>query len=351
MAVIPTGIGKIQFVERVFNAAPGASPVESIKMDNCTAMKIYDVAWNSRVAAAMDILGRVEKAGTLIKRILPLYHPEYGGATPYLWATGIPQIQGIGAPLDGNFKQQVAGTGAEVAEYHTARMTIQFETMPFQMPGAGEADAGAGAEAKDESNWTGFTAAGDPYAQSGRGRYVVRQSQPSGRYIPIPRGGMKFVNTMTDPKLRGQDIGLMGISAGKIVPMVEHHWTWKFVPANCVPTPIINPSLNGFAFGAIELTIGTVNSVKFNGAPAGTLLLTGVHIKPLYGYAAVTGQIMYDVEYVVLFNPFGHNNVPVNDAGVFTWAEITVDGVPHAVTDIGVHVYDGADYSNLFKAP
>lgn len=90
---------------------------------------------------------------------------------------------------DGNFKQQVAGTGAEVAEYHTARMTIQFETL---MPGAGEADNNGGST-KDESDWS---------QAGGRGRYVSRQSMPSGRYIPIPRGGIKIASTATDAKLR-----------------------------------------------------------------------------------------------------------------------------------------------------
>lgn len=88
---------------------------------------------------------------------------------------------------------------------------------------------------------------------------------------------------------------MLGLSAGKIQPMIEYHWTWKFIPANCVPSRSVNPDLT-LGMGPIELIIGTVNSETFNGFPAGTLLFTAANIKTLYGYQAVTGQVMYDIE-------------------------------------------------------
>lgn len=336
------------YVERTGNDDPGLSPLESFSRDGSKATKVIDIVdfqegpnalsgWYKRREAAHAILGWSEKgnaAGT-IKRYSPMPHADWVvncrtldplGMTgqPFLYAQEISRIEGIGARTDGEHKTTTTewDVGPATSQYARARMTVVFAMTPYRI-------APSNGDESDESDWK---------------KWVTLDYRVSGQYLTIPRGCMKFVSGPSAQK----PAALHGISVGKTVALSDIRVTWHTVPYGAVPSLLVNKSLA--APGALDTSLGTVNSAELNGFPAGTLLLNGAAIR---GFRNAFGDYYYDIEYAFSHNVKNHNFVPyVTSAGTtFAWAEVSIDGGTHAASATGKHIYDGAEHKSLFRAP
>lgn len=330
------GGGTVTFVERVDKADPGCSPIESFAQDNSRTTRTYDVAYTDRVKTIKSILGGQSTSGdggVEIKRYAPLNDPDWfatswgpanqGDGLPFLFASEISKIEGIGKPAGGNFKNSAGDLAA--ATYLTARISVTFSMPTFVIfPGN---------TSSDESNWS---------------RWVTRDFRVSGEYLSVPGGaGMKFV---TGPHTL-KPVRIVGVRPGKVIPKYDLRVTWQRVPQRAIGSIVVNAVLQSAGtLGAIDTTIGKVNQGVFNGFPAATVLLLGCSIK---AYRWGSGNFYYDVEYLFNFNQNGFNKVPyLSAANTFGFVEISTDGLTHNDNNplTGWHIFDNADFKKLFQA-
>lgn len=333
------GTFSFNYVERTGNDDPGLTPIESFGRDNSRAIKVIETdTWAERISAAHAILGWAAKGGAAgtIKRYSPMPHPDWVvqnqqqdplgmNQEPFLYAQEISRIEGIGAPTDLNHKNTApayVGGPSTSSQYKKARLTVVFMMTPYRI-------APSNGDENDESDWK---------------RWVTLDYRVSGQYLTIPRGCMKFVS---GPSAQ-TPAALHGISVGKTVALSDLRITWHSVPYAAVPSLLVNKELA--APGALDTSLGTVNSTALNGFPAGTLLLNGAAIR---GFRHPLGGYYYDIEYALSHNVKNHNFVPyVTSADTtFAWAEVSIDGSSHAASTTGKHIYDGAEHKSLFRAP
>jgi len=329
------------------NLGPGASPVEGFALDYAAARRQILVPWDARQQAVLDFLGFAETAGGgKIKRILPHAYADYGigaiGIQPFMWCTRTDPIEPWGAPSDQLVKGQALPSKMlglnDIARFHFAKITLQYEALPFDLVNAEEAQNGDGTA--DESTLT---------------RFVVKEYTPSGQMLTLPKGCMRFVTGRNV----SQQTEMIALTPPKFVPYWNVRITHKLVPQAAVQCKYFNPSA---APGAINSSLGKVNHAAFPAAgpfagafPAGTLLYVAAVITP----RSYLGMRVFDIQHhFQCSDPYRQNFVPwittANGAPpVFGWVEISTDGNAYSddVAVVGKHIYDGADMAKLFQAP
>lgn len=213
-------------------------------------------------------------------------------------------------------------------DYKHIQFTVTYESLPYEIVDD-NAIKPTGGVTPDESTWK---------------RYVMKVAKPAGQFVTLNAGMYKYVAGAATT---------FGIS--RLLLFCNLQITWYQVPETAVPSLFVNPNLIATnTLGALDNTIGKVNSVAFNGFPAGTLLLLGASLQP---YRSAFGDRIFDVQYVFkYFNPTaptsntGHNWILKPTNGV--WTEVTTSGATNLVAHApSVSIYDWADFSLLFKVP
>jgi len=284
----------------------GASPKESFEVDNSRVTAIYDVDWESRKQAVLDILGASYAGGGGVVRNPPLPYYLAASATgdKWLFATKILECKPVG----------VDNPGAATT-YKYARLTILFETLPYDVPG----DVVAG----DESSGN---------------YYVVKRLRPSAEYLNLPTS---FLNFTTGAEA-GQTVP--DASAGIIVPTFTLTLTWVQVPVGAISLPCINPDVTGL--GNIGAALGKVNSAEFLGFPAETCLLMAADLTPR---RLPNGQRAYDVQFQFKVTmakrsgveDYGHNLILGRQSGAYQRVA--------RVADATKGIYETVNMSSIFR--
>jgi hypothetical protein len=286
----------------------GGSPTEVVSMDDFTATRVIDVPWVVRGEAYYQLLGYSKRDASLttkISRYLPDYHPDF----PWIVATKISRVQGIGKPADGVW-YTLDGNDNKVARYATARLTVEYTYPRYDLLGDDEVQA--------QTAPSEFT------------RYRTLKARPSAEYLSLPSGGTFrwSEGPHTDQPFPG--------NRGIIVPMLEFRWRWFQVPYDCIP---FNTFLDSF---------GTVNKTTWAGCDAGTLLLTAIDYDQTN---TPYGQRAWDIEYCVKYNPHGHNNFFDAQAGGYWQASIDGNTYTEGSIPDGKLTYNEREFGNLFTAP
>ncbi len=338
----------ISYVEHI----PG-SPEERIEQDGSSATRVLDVNWSDRQSAARYILGYpevVRATSYYISRNLPLPHPAWVNPTtgyPFLWATKIPRIQGIGrVGVPGTSQKLTNGLG-DVAIYKTARMTVHHETLTYDILADNDP-----LMPKDANGWPD---------ESSLKRYVTKKVFPAAQYITLTTGSCKYAaNPVANPLLPCAN-GL-----GKMLVNFNVSLTWHQIPDSAIPCSLFSTNSIAAGQGNIELSLGRINKAAFAGFNKGTLLLMACDIKPLRSPHA---DRLYDITY--MFKYFEPNDIalalPDGTHGTHThvfrppppgsgsvagiWTEVSSDGAVNLSTQTrGKSLYDWADFTLLFKA-
>ena len=356
-------IGTTPYVETVKEPV---SPEMEFRDDGTTVTRTYLIPWTSYRQVAADVLGYPEietkHARQYISRNLPDAFPELANSlgNPYLFATAIKSVQGLGVPDGGNMQSQ-----SDVAVYKYARVSVVYETLTYeilsdkQMVNAGLVD-----------RW------GNPDESTLR-RYVTKVIKPSAEYLSLPQGSFQYV-------VASAPAGLAVIGQpGKITPVYDMSLTWHHVPREAIGSLLYNA---GLTTPVLDQAIGKVNVKPFAGCMAGTLLCMPPDIRPI---RSPLGDRIYDVEYrfkwlnlgtvpVGIFgagDPIGHNHLyagkpQLNNAHAGGYYEVTGGLASGAfagpgTTNIkinpatgantfgvdGANIYDWCDFAPLFQVP
>jgi|SRR5581483_11680633 len=283
LKILPNGEQYATVYEEVIRGVH--SPEYSLVAGASRVRRTVDVAWDNRTDAVRCFLGfpRVMPYGPLatnryITRALPDYMRDFKNNHdgPYLWATQIEKIEGIG-PL-GTY--DVTG----VAEYEKARLTVIYEAVSH------------GIFEDRHPKVVGATGFPD---ESKLFRYVTIAFKPSAEFITLPRGYYFWVAEGGEPSGNKMDFG-----GSKLLPSIEIHFIWRQVPV--IPT-------------AAQTQVGCVNNAPFTiysnsddsaqiTYATGTLLLLGVDLNR---YKLASGDGVFDITYrMKYFEPEagrGHN--------------------------------------------
>lgn len=294
----------LQLAHTEYGVKDGDSPNEQFDMTSATATRIIDVAWANRGIAAYQLLGYaqwnpVDPLNPVIQRYLPDFHPDF----PWMVATKISNIKGIGA------RGWTVANGTKIAKYQSARITVQYEFPDYDLQY-------------------------DDYTVSEFDRYRTFEAKPAAEYLSVPLGS-------GEPYLKWSQ-GRVGKpfpgNVGFIVGSIDFHWKWLQVPFEALP------------FDDILGTVGRVNKTEFADCPAGTLLLIGVDYKR---NNSPYGLRTWTIEYTARYNPRLHNNfydfIPPSPG----WYQASTTGTyyaPGSVPD-GKLLFDEREYENLFTPP
>jgi len=192
--------------------------------------------------------------------------------------------------------------------------SMTVEPFPADLPGGGAADSHA------KCNLT-FKA--DPREEDEDGETLLTHTYDvGGEFLTLPQSGMRWEG--------GDPIKQEDITAGKIVPQVEHQMTWEQVPF----VPI----------AAIRANIGTVNGGPFFGASSESLLFVGAQITRT---VTTDGQQPYKVDYRFSERVLQHGSYRVGWNHFFNpdngqWRRIVSVGT-------GAYVYRYGNFGALFS--
>lgn len=334
------------YVEWVDHTNPGPG-VEAFAMDRNAAKRVAIVDWDSRQQFVRDVLGFGQNvkgggAANFISRSLPHAHPDWTdpNGQPFLFAASCDPIVGKGVPADRNMKGAGRfGIDSDIARYNKAFVTVNYEAPPWDilsddaMRAAGLVDANGNA---DESTLT---------------RYVIKEEDPTGQMITMPKGSMKFTNQATAGAVL-QETQLLALAAPKLIPYWNVKITHVLLPASAVGTKLVGGSTT------YETTLGKVNDAAFpvsgpyaGAYPQGKLLYVAAKITP---HRSPLGLRVYNVQHFFQYATAArHNQLPyLDNASKFGWVEVSTDGVAYADTPAndGKHIYDAASFPALFRA-
>lgn len=272
-----------------YDEAPD-SPQESMSGQVFRSRRSFFMPWSQRWTFAAWMVGypalQQDYLGNWwVSRNVPQGYSALdftGTNTPFLYASSIESIQGVG---------KITGYDAEsTAQYSTARVTVGFETLSHRVfsdgdifSTAGQLAAALGLDSTSDTNLGVFAQGGvvGGIDEASLVRYVTRFRQPTAEYITLPFGALKWCEpnpVLTPPG-----------SISKIVAAVELQYVWHQVPN--IPL-------------AAKQAIGTVNDQSFDGYPRGTLLLTSIDLKP---YRWFFNSRVWDITYKFkFFSPVGN---------------------------------------------
>lgn len=337
-----------EFVEKV-----GESPQENYTQELAEAHRIFDVDWYIRTNAAFQILGfarRVQEGGVkVIKRYLPEYHPEL----PYLVASKITRVRGLGprtyrdVPV-GTQTGSGGGSGSgglpglqvdderddavkRVAIYQKARIEVDYEYPTY--------------EVKKDSLTQPY-----PFLHSEEYRFVTEELHPAAEYLSIPNAngpfGLKWTNDPGPPPVGNpaQDANQVGrfypVNLGQIVGNIDVKWTWHQVPYEAIDIDTILDTLGRVNYDSI--TIGGSNRTF----EPGSLLLLGVDIQRKNSPYGVRS---WNIQYTSRYNPRLHNRFYDHIFG--RWCQISKDGVyraPNTMPPNNQYLFDYRPFRKLF---
>lgn len=340
---------KGNYVEWVDHANPGPG-VEAFALDRNMAKRVAIVDWDSRQQFVRDVLGYAQKVNGgggagFISRSSPHAHPDWvdPNGQPFLFAVSCDPIVGKGVPDDRNMKGagRTGGADSDIARYNKAFVTVNYEAPPWDVLGdnamraAGLVDANGNA---DESTLT---------------RYVIKEEDPTGQMITMPKGSMRFTNQATAGAVL-QESQLLMLAPPKLIPYWNVKITHVLLPASVVGTKLVGGGTN------YETTLGKVNDADFPASgpyagafPQGKLLYVAAKITP---HRSPLGLRVYNVQHFFQYAIAArHNQVPYIDntgpPGKLGWIELSTDGTSYAdtIANNGKHIYDAADFTKLFK--
>ena len=155
---------QVAYKEFISNAG-GESPTLSADNESMQATRVLDVAWSDLDTAIAQILGyptRVAGPPVTISRYLPEYDPK----RPFLIATKISSIKGVGPRGIENIdvsgvSGEDSGAAKRLAKYEKARLTVEYEFPSYNVL----SDADATTEVM---------------------RYVIEEAQPSAEFLNVP---------------------------------------------------------------------------------------------------------------------------------------------------------------------
>lgn len=264
-----------------------------------------------------------------------------------------------------------SGTDSATGAYKgPARHTYIYKSLPYDVLSDAEMLAEgyqvenmpAGLEIPDESTWK---------------RYCIKNVSGAVQFFTVPRITLSNPNNpnsgVASYFFQGTDLGPGSNSGiGKLISYDSITITQIGVPAECVPSRIWNPRLvdtvDGYG-GAIDQAKGKVNITELNGYPIGTLLCTGIEMKPR---RSCFGDRVIDITVNMKYfqptlgtgtgaagsygdsneNPIGHNHVfdPISGK----WREVVKSA--NAVSNFdfflpGVNIYDWFEFKDLWRCP
>ena len=299
-----------------------------------------------------DLLGYSEvhpDVPSWMRRWLPARHPHL----PFMSCVDA-QIQGIGvgqrqAGFFGDY--QFPNNGAGKPNF---RVTATFQTLPWNVLTEEDITNGNG----ERQEWL---------------RYVEKVDDPQLDFLTTERGQMKFAEEATNGEdADGNESNIDGsnVRQGWPIRSATRHirMVWRQVPYD----GIYNPD-NGQLTPRITDGIGKVNSLDWNGYPAGTLLALEPKItqkvQPVSEGQIALGQFpgepvrSLDIEFVFShfdppYDPFsttyppdqlteptrGHNLVPTTLASPNYWYLVTRNGNPD-----GQRLYQSYDYRTFWE--
>src|SRR5579859_577545 len=315
----------VTFTEHIPNTGPGVSPTFNLTNTEGRVTRTYDVAWDNLWDFVHAFLGypQIATGGPNNKNYIERITPHYIAQTnsegkSYLYATQILNIQGVGGPLDGQWKTPDPAGG--IARYNKARCTVLYEYVTYEILNDDQVD-------KDPTDQV-------PY-ESTLERYVTIRPNPGALYLTLPQGQFKYVGG-------AQPNTPVNFGPGQIVPDYDVSLTWHQVPKKAVPLTLINSTLVN---PAIDTSLGTVNCKQFMGYAAGFVLFISCQISD--PKRSSLGDRVYDVEFRFKIAKNAHNTLPgLQAAGQWAWLEVSIDGLAHPETGTPlskVHIYDSTD--------
>lgn len=336
----------------VQDAKGGYSGTESWSADSSQVVSVYTIHWtelfnsNRNVVVAPRVgisdktsrrpltlpaylLGYSFKTGADdIKRIIPMWHPVY----PWMWATEISSVEGVGNPLpwhdaagaahnpwlNGPHKWRVrlpvksnkgkslfaAGSPFQLREYY--KFTMRFQALPYFIAQDGSV----------VNEWD---------------RYVVKEREASAVFVNYERDQMQYV-TNTD----NRPVAFKGSVGWKLL-QIRHKWVWMQVPEyglfafyNSAGTKQTgeNAHLSSYSIPTnLDAAVWKANAYTFIGKQPGTLLMEppklDCKVPPAPPWILNLGYYWpnrhYNVELAMVeFNPpengktttYGHNFAP-----------------------------------------
>ena len=326
-----------------FVSKSGSQVSGSFEIGRSTWTEHWDILGDDLQQAIEYILGFSKAGGPfgdvgVISRYLPAYSNQF----PNMFATAITGVealapQGIGPMSEATFKQ--------------FRLTIQFETLPYDLLSDIDVNAARGGGEPAESF-----------------RYVVWNRQPASEFARTPYNAYKYPpgtgSKNANNPLPGQN--------GQAILLTKYRitGTWLQVPTDWISSD------GGKTFPDLDAAVGTVNDATFLGYPAGTMLFESYEPTPrvLPTSALAVGQL--DPQYIVrcydialkwlYFNPEpiwvpagtteftaprGHNLVfnpsPASNGGYWQRAVHR-----QSVTDVnGDWLYYESDHDKIFNNP
>lgn len=343
---------KVNYAERVQNPNSPSWTIDGVNSRSVRVLDVDNPIGGLPVDVVPKILGfsRYNNAG-YIERKLPWQNPTFG----WMYATSIPNIVGVGNKRDSQGNIYTAENPSvpfnssdvvvnhsdiqaayRVANYQKWRCTVSYAALAYDVLPDNLIQKTAGVP--DES-----------YLQ----RYVTRLPRPQGDALTLPQGAMKFVDTAAGATADQRSIPF---GVAKVQPSYDISLVWHWIPTNCVPSKIIR---SGSTDLAIDSTLGKVNSATFDNCEPGTLLLTGAELQPdRMANGERAWHITYRMKYIAKTpaaqtDQGSHNTlIFLNTAtGLIKYSEVSSDGLTHALTVNGSHLYDAADFRALFRPP
>lgn len=327
--------GGVTFTEHA--ESMGVSPTASYGWNDSTVTRVYDVPWINWPAAVTALLGYPEHSALYVIRHVPHTYPltNITDFRRFLYATKVTSVVGL-TPTGNTTANAYQGDGGQtVGTFNTARLTVQYTTLPFDILSDAEMAAGA---SYSGTTGTGFQLNGHAI-EYGWKRYITKLVRPTGQFITLPQtvnGSISYKWVDTTSTLE------QGVS--KLINPAYLQVTWHQVPEQSVPSKLINDGSGGY----IEVYLGKVNSLIFNNMPIGTLLYTAAELKP---YRDPNGQRIFDITYTFkYFRPSTKGHQALFKPTSAAWIEVTTDGATNLVTQTaGKSIYDWADFRDLFQ--
>lgn len=282
---------------------PG-SPQESFDYDSGQATRIFDVAWGDRISFINNMLGYVDHQISqknppfgYLKRFLPYPYAE----KKLLYASKV-SIEGLCVPSElspgtkedptienPNYNTQ---TGEPIAAYKIARITVTFNTLPYDV-------------FDENQTYIETVAKGDTK------RFIIKHHKPTVEFLTMPGTNFEWDGA-------GNPAAGTTLQSDVTISIVEADvdWTWVQIPEFGVPLAIIS------------LFLGTVNELLFPGdpvlKPSGStgefqyatekLLLLAVDIVP---GRAPFGNRTWTINYKLKYRSFGNNSVYNPGSGTY----------------------------------
>lgn len=318
-----------QFVGKAGSAIGG-----SFEVGRSVWSEQWQVEYQNLQSLVENVIGWGKRGAstTVIERKLPAWSATF----PFMRATGITSVEAL-APTGMGESQE--------AKYKLYRVTVQFETLPYDVLSDAQANTGSGAGYPPESR-----------------RYVIWNRQPASEFIRTPYNVYKYPlgtgSRNAGQRLPGQN--------GQAILLTKYRVTatWVQVPEDWISND------QGQTFSNLDAAVGTVNQGEFLGYPGGTMLLESYEptprVQPIL--AATLGSTdpnfiprVYDVSIKWLyfdpqpfFKPGGvEDNAPRGhnlafDPTTGEWQRVLLYNTNNDVS--GNWLYRDSDHDKIFKA-